>query len=1241
MNLPLLFTDNFHRPNGTVGNGWSTYPDETQCSVASNQLTMGDGGGVVELYRPTVDSDSAISIVIPTSAIYQGSNSALLLDIQTASGTYYRASLGNNRIYVISGGNYQGGNAVVWATPEAGPTTFRVDLDKATGAVSAAVTDANGQTAVIVPYVFGAVASAVTSVGILNVGDEPQTILAANVYGLNPATTYVAKVAASAYAGDKAPVAVVAPVGKQFSAGLVVTVVSSTGDAGITISPDFSRGKANYLPTAPGLHTLTFTNNQGLADPAPVTVVVHPGVEQTGHALPAYAQGNQFAPTQREYLAQISTTAGRAYNAFMAGESVGFILPDHVQVSGVPSTLVITSYEVRDFDGAIVSSGAVALPQTLHMPEVTQPGWYRLDLFNAAQTGTLGDKVGDLFFAVLPAGSALPTPGTVSADFTHVTPSGGGSAIDLTAYNFGTDEYMRALLGGAAGPQRFPVDPGNTPSQYAPNIATYLAMEKGADIHRPARKLIFAFRDYPVGYGTGFVTTFVQGLLAAGLAATDFVVEAKNEPNDTDPTAYAATLGTFYAEVKAASPAVQVIGPATVTILPPSDYQGNVGLGWWDTFLAAGGGSHLDEISFHFYNCMEGDWNEGRAVMDNFVAYLASKGLGGKPLWQTEQGDAYALYGVNIAYHSTVWTMARLLLLEQYGLPAERNYYWEDHSSDPNWFVSLISDKGSPMPNFVALRTWGAELYGKTHASKYAFGGSRDRVYVGSLFTGASGSTAVFVSTGDTQGSLGLTLTGAASVTVVQWDGKTSLAPALNGQFTLPLGMHPTYVRLPAGVSLAVADSGWGANLLAGVSAAVSDGTTTDLLTNGTFGAGYGYPASPWMIEPKNADTGVSPQYGPVAIEFDLPAAQTINRLHVHCPVQWQDAGTLQDYRWDVWSGNAWTPVVQRTEPVRFVPCYCRNTSSTLDDYSPRRCVYQDTFAPVLTSRVRLTVNAASYGGSALLMSDGGSGGAGGQSWGFQRLTISQVEAYHATAPAPLLPPLPVITSALTAAGTAGVVFSYHITAASEPDTFGASGLPAPLQLDTITGEIHGTPAAAGVYLITISATKAGGTGTATLVLTVAAAASLLSGLTVEQAAQLALLPGLVAAVAALTAQLSAADQILLASPYVPANAPAIVLPAPSTDANGCVVYAALDTPGNVPAASRRITFAPKSPGAKVGGRLVTGDEIVKQSGTDGSLSVTLIRGVEYSVSCADLFRGHRYFTATGASMDLSELIKS
>jgi hypothetical protein len=83
-----------------------------------------------------------------------------------------------------------------------------------------------------------------------------------------------------------------------------------------------------------------------------------------------------------------------------------------------------------------------------------------------------------------------------------------------------------------------------------------------------------------------------------------------------------------------------------------------------------------------------------------------------------------------------------------------------------------------------------------------------------------------------------------------------------------------------------------------------------------------------------------------------------------------------------------------------------------------------------------------------------------------------------------IVPP-PVISSPVTATGTVGVPFQYQITATNGPTSFGASGLPLGLSVNTSTGLISGTPRQPGVFRVELSASNAGGTGVKILTLTI------------------------------------------------------------------------------------------------------------------------------------------------------------
>ena len=77
----------------------------------------------------------------------------------------------------------------------------------------------------------------------------------------------------------------------------------------------------------------------------------------------------------------------------------------------------------------------------------------------------------------------------------------------------------------------------------------------------------------------------------------------------------------------------------------------------------------------------------------------------------------------------------------------------------------------------------------------------------------------------------------------------------------------------------------------------------------------------------------------------------------------------------------------------------------------------------------------------------------------------------------------PVITGTLSGGGLVGSPFSYQIGATNEPTSYQASGLPAGLTIDAGSGLISGRPSVLGTFHVTVGATNAFGTGTATLTL--------------------------------------------------------------------------------------------------------------------------------------------------------------
>lgn len=121
-------------------------------------------------------------------------------------------------------------------------------------------------------------------------------------------------------------------------------------------------------------------------------------------------------------------------------------------------------------------------------------------------------------------------------------------------------------------------------------------------------------------------------------------------------------------------------------------------------------------------------------------------------------------------------------------------------------------------------------------------------MYIGSLFSGATGATVVLQSAGSTDGSVRVKATG-TSATVVSAFGVETTVPVVGGIATVPVGELPVYVRGGAGI----VPANYGPNLARapGVTITASGGGQVEKLNNGkmeTWSVGVAVSVSASML---------------------------------------------------------------------------------------------------------------------------------------------------------------------------------------------------------------------------------------------------------------------------------------------------------------------------------------------------------------------------------------------------------
>ena len=686
---------------------------------------------------------------------------------------------------------------------------------------------------------------------------------------------------------------------------------------------------------------------------------------------------------------QVTLDSGHRNNVFMVGDPVQFSLTIFNYGTYVsPGTV---RYEVRDYWGAVAASGIVPAPMPnqptmLSLPAVTKPGWYKLYLHQPSPVAPWGDSMGGTMFVIFRPNANFPAEPSENA------PNNSGGSD-------GGDEVARGVTG--MGPERHSVSDASQPAAAIASLAPAIAQDKQYytpfDPQRP-RPLLIAF---PNGVGSSNAATQAANLAGLTQIVQQFHGDVKyweplNEPQASySPTDYInKELIPFYHTVKAVDPSCKILGPAIVTIGPG-------GLSWIEGFLQAGGAKYIDAFSFHAYNNVNGDLTLARESLDNLNALLTKYGAGNLEKWQTEQGYFAACYGAYQPRLQGRWTMLQMMVYEQYGIPKEHNHLWYDKSHGFWDFPAFWENEdglysfGSFDPAAPLMRVWSEELYGTNFQSAYTLGALGNKLYVGSLFGGPGKQVAAFQSSGRTDGSLTLNVTGGSSLHIVSAFGVASDLPVTAGQAVLPVPEIPVYVELAPGQTIQPVPVDYGTDL------ALTPGTVATTSGSGLSPLNASYPNDPskiingtlenWYYNQGNGD---HPWMGndvslPGWVQITLPKPMTISHAVVYAGVPWQNDSSLLDYELQYDQNGTWVTLSHPVEPTNVVDFFTPTVFCTADSFYSDRDVFVHDFAPVTTQKIRLLAHNTTYGGAPAsdIVTAGGQPGP-------HQMTLREIELY-------------------------------------------------------------------------------------------------------------------------------------------------------------------------------------------------------------------------------------------------------
>lgn len=625
-------------------------------------------------------------------------------------------------------------------------------------------------------------------------------------------------------------------------------------------------------------------------------------------------------------------------NVFYTGDTVQFTIVDptipftyhdtfgaSTSIPGQTPRAFTGNYYVRNYYGTQVASGTLTAATTLALGSSLPYGWYKIFLTQTTNDATYGFAAGGTTFLVWPTDARFPTL----------------VGWPLAPARRGQQQAIHPMRGAMMhAPNRYVINNCEAYNTGTPgdldNIISCITNELDwyhnpayQDSVRPHRSIVEFVSNATTTLGQTGVTMVVSTLCNM-FGVGKFVFEGPaNEPGGSG-AAIATNMATVYNAIKAGNASAFVIGPDPVSINNASRVNNK-------NFMTAAAGMTpvpIQGISFHAYNCLNGDLAASRTIMDQWVADLVSTGLDALPRFQTEQGFKTTCGGTYMVRFGARWDMQMLLLFDQYGIPKEQCHVWYDSShgfwATPHFWQ--LADQ-TPLPPTAMFRTHSAELYGKTYASKLDFGTPGNDMMLGNRYhDSATGNDVIALqAAGGTDHQLRFTVEGASSITQVDCFGNTSTLTATAGQITVNTKLEPLYLRVPSGVTVTLVPKWTTGTLvrnLETVAAASSTGGATNRHTNiarvnnGVQENAYIYNVASTrnnVHSPYFDDTGSFPAW----LSLTTGAPQRMDRVIIFASPPWQAQGTLLDFDVQTWNGTSWDTQTTITEPV---------TETTVDD---------------------------------------------------------------------------------------------------------------------------------------------------------------------------------------------------------------------------------------------------------------------------------------------------------------------